>query len=110
MLWVKTVGGRLKTDYRYSNMICYNTFPIPEIKKSDKLKIENCVYDILFVREKYSEKMIGQLYDPDDMPQELRNAHYKLDEIIEKCYSSKGFKSDEERLECLFKLYDNMVN
>lgn len=110
MLWVKTVGGRLKTDYRYSNMICYNTFPIPEIKKSDKLKIENCVYDILFVREKYSEKTIGQLYDPDDMPQELRNAHYKLDEIIEKCYSSKGFKSDEERLECLFKLYDNMVN
>lgn len=110
MLWSKATAGCLESRIRYSNMICYNTFPIPEIKKSDKLKIENCVYDILFVREKYSEKTIGQLYDPDDMPQELRNAHYKLDEIIEKCYSSKGFKSDEERLECLFKLYDNMVN
>lgn len=110
MLWSKATAGCLESRIRYSNMICYNTFPIPEIKKSDKLKIENCVYDILFIREKYSEKTIGQLYDPDDMPQELKDAHCKLDDVIEKCYTSKRFKSDEERLECLFKLYDNMIN
>ncbi|MDK0967520.1 N-6 DNA methylase [Clostridium perfringens] len=109
MLWVKTVGGRLKTDYRYSKKICYNTFPFPTISIRRKNIIEECVYKILEVREKYSEKKMADLYDPDKMPSDLREAHRILDLEIDKCYRPNGFKNDDERLECLFNLYEEMV-
>lgn len=109
MLWVKTVGGRLKTDYRYSKEICYNTFPFPRITKKQGYDIRECVFDILQEREKNPEKSLDYLYNPDKMPMGLRKAHEKLDMIIDKCYSKHTFNSDEERLECLFDLYEKMV-
>ena len=109
MAWVKTVGGRLKTDYRYSAQLCYNTFPFPKISDSKKQEIEEAAEEVLLVREDYPGKTLAELYDPDKMPDDLREAHHKLDLIVESCYQDKPFANDEERLECLFKLYEKMT-
>ncbi len=109
MAWMKTVSGRLKTDYRYSKNLSYNTFPFPEINQEQKQELERNVYAVLSEREKYSEKTLAQLYDPDKMPDGLREAHHELDLTVERCYRSKPFANDEERLEYLFKLYEQMI-
>ena len=109
MVWVKTVGGRLKTDYRYSAQLCYNTFPFPKISEDKKKEIEEAAENVLITREYYPEKTLAELYDPDKMPQDLREAHAKLDDIVESCYPGYPFASDEARLECLFKLYEKMT-
>jgi len=109
ILWVKAVAGYLKTDYRYSSVLCYNTFPFPPISESQKQELEKHVYRILEEREKHSEKTLAQLYDPDKMPEGLKEAHHQNDLAIERCYRSKPFESDEERLEYLFKMYEHMI-
>jgi len=109
IVWIKAVAGRLKTDMQYSNTICYNTFPFPPISDTQKHEIESHVYRILEEREKHSEKTLAQLYDPDKMPEGLREAHHQNDLAVERCYRSRPFESDEERLEYLFKLYEQMI-
>lgn len=109
MTWVRAVAGRLKTDYRYSSSLCYNTFPFPDISEKQKEMLEEHVFAVLDEREKYPEKTMAQLYDPDKMPAGLRQAHHNMDIAIEQCYRAKPFSSDEERLEYLFKLYEEMV-
>ncbi|MDD4564221.1 MAG: N-6 DNA methylase [Eubacteriales bacterium] len=109
MVWVRSVGGRLESRIRYSADICYNTFPFPEVSKSQKSDITRLVYQVLEERENHSEKTLAQLYDPDKMPQGLRLAHQKLDFAVEKCYRSNPFTNDEERIEHLFKLYEKMI-
>ncbi|WP_348799151.1 class I SAM-dependent DNA methyltransferase [Flavobacterium adhaerens] len=109
MTWVRVIAGRLKSDYRYSAVICYNTFPFPKISDSQKQELEQCVFRILEERENHSEKTLAQLYDPDKMPEGLREAHRLNDLAVERCYRSKPFESDEERLEYLFKLYEKMI-
>lgn len=111
VLWVKTVGGKLKTDYRYSTQLCYNTFPFPKISESKKAEIEEAATDILLTREPYLTmgKTLADLYDPDTMPEDLLAAHKRLDDIVESCYPGYPFASDEARLECLFKLYEKMT-
>ena len=109
LTWVKITCGRLKSDYRYSANLCYNTFPFPKISTQRKNEITQAVFRILEEREKHPEKTLAQLYDPDKMPDGLREAHRQNDLIIEKCYRSTPFKSDEERLEYLFKLYEKMI-
>jgi len=109
MLWVKAVGGYLGTSIRYSTEICYNTFPFPPISTQRKNEITQAVFRILEEREKHSDKTLAQLYDPDKMPEGLLEAHLQNDEIIETCYRSTPFKSDEERLAYLFKLYEKMI-
>ena len=109
MTWVRTVAGRLKTDYRYSSHLCYNTFPFPAINDAQKKILKDCTLEILDEREKYSEKTLAELYDPDKMPEGLLEAHQRNDIAIDKCYRKKPFLSDEERLEYLFKLYEEMI-
>ena len=109
MIWVRTVAGRLKTDYRYSSSLCYNTFPFPSLIEKEKKELEKNVFQILEERENHSEKTLAQLYDPEKMPLGLRQAHYSLDLAVEKCYRAKPFENDEERLEYLFKLYEEMI-
>ncbi len=109
MNWVCVVAGRLKSDYRYSSQLCYNTFPFPPISDKQKKELEQHVYNILAEREKHSEKTLAQLYDPDKMPDGLREAHRLNDLAVERCYRSKPFENDEERLEYLFKLYETMI-
>jgi hypothetical protein len=109
MVWVRAVGGRLKTDLRYSAEICYNTFPFPEISDRQKQTLTSHVYNIIEEREKHPAKTMAELYDPNKMPAGLRQAHQDLDIAIELCYRSRPFTTDEERLEHLFKLYEEMV-
>lgn len=109
MTWVRTVAGRLKTDYRYSSSLCYNTFPFPDISAQQKEMLEEHVFRVLDEREKHPEKTMAQLYDPDKMPTGLRQAHHDMDMAIEQCYRTKPFTNDEERLEYLFKLYEEMI-
>ena len=101
MVWVKTVGGKLETRYRYSAQL--------KISDEKKEKIKEAAEEVLITREYYPEKTLAELYDPDKMPQDLREAHAKLDDIVESCYPSYPFASDEARLECLFKLYEKMT-
>lgn len=110
MVWVRAVAGRLKTDYRYSAELCYNTFPFPDINDEQKRVIGIHVNNILEEREKCSDKTIAELYDPDKMPEGLRRAHHDLDLVIESCYRGKPFESDEKRLEYLFKMYEIMTD
>lgn len=109
MNWVRVTAGRLKSDYRYSSYFSYHTFPFPFISEQRKQEIIQCMFRILEEREKHSEKTLAQLYDPDKMPEGLREAHRLNDLAIERCYRSKPFGSDEERLDYLFKLYEKMI-
>lgn len=108
MAWMRAVAGRLKTDYRYSAGLCYNTFPIPDLTEEQKQTITMHVFNVLEEREKYPEKTMAQLYDPDKMPDGLCEAHRQLDLAVDRLYRAKPFTSDEERLEHLFKLYEEM--
>lgn len=109
MIWVDAVGGKLKTDYRYSAKLCYNTFPFPTLSEKKKETINQYVFAILDERAKYPEKTMAWLYNPETMPIGLKQAHKELDLAIEQIYRLAPFHSDEERLEYLFKLYDEMT-
>ena len=109
MAWVKTVGGRLETRYRYSAQLCYNTFPFPTINEAQKAELANLAQDILDLREEHFDMTLGEMYNPETMPEDLKEAHHRLDLSVERCYRPEPFTSDEERLECLFKLYVKMT-
>ncbi len=108
MVWMKSVGGRLETRIQYSKNIVYNTFPIPEISKKDKENLNLHVLQILEEREKHSEKTLAKMYDPIKMPKSLKEAHKELDLALERCYRLRPFSDDTERLEHLFKLYQDL--
>ena len=107
--WLKTVGGKLKSDYRYSPTLVYNTFPFPEISLNKRKIIEALAEEVLLTREHHSGKTLAEMYDPDKMPADLRAAHHALDMAVDGCYQTAPFANDEERLACLFKLYEKMT-
>ena len=109
MIWTKYNAGRLDNRIRYSIFLCYNTFPFPKISAEKKKEIEAAAENVLITREYYPEKTLADLYDPEKMPKNLREAHEKLDDIVESCYPGYPFASDEARLECLFKQYEKMT-
>lgn len=108
-LWVRTVGGRLKTDYRYSATLCYNTFPFPRLTTTEKEELERFAQNIINIRDENFDMTLGEMYNPETMPEELRKAHHQLDLAVERIYRPEPFTSDEERLEHLFKLYAKMT-
>ena len=108
MVWVNAVGGKLETRYRYSAKLCYNTFPFPDISLKQKENLNLYVFAVLDERARHPEKTMAQLYDPDKMPAGLKQAHQELDRAVEQCYRLQPFTSDTERLEYLFKLYEQM--
>lgn len=108
MVWVNAVGGKLETRIRYSAELCYNTFPFPKITEAQRKKIELYANNILEVREKYFNKTLAELYDPDKMPKDLAEAHHNLDLCIESCYRKRPFENDDQRLKHLFKMYELM--
>ena len=109
MLWTKAVGGCLGTSIRYSVQLVYNTFPFPSISDTKKSEIEEAATNVLLARANYPEKTLADLYDPEKMPEDLREAHEELDRIVESCYPGAPFPNDEARLECLFRLYEKMT-
>jgi type II restriction/modification system DNA methylase subunit YeeA len=108
MVWLRAVGGRLETRYRYSAGLVYNTFPVPELSTRRKNMIEEQVFQILDLREELGGTL-AELYHKDTMPESLREAHKKLDEIVERAYKDTPFNSDEERLSHLLKRYKEMT-
>lgn len=111
MLWVFTVSGYLGPSIRYSAELSYNTFPFPIISDEKKKILEIKAGEVLFnEREKHSEKALDELYAPKKIPQSLLNKHQEIDKIVDSCYQKKIFKSDYERLNFLFRMYNNMTN
>ena len=108
-IWVRAVGGALETRIRYSATLCYNTFPFPKISAEQKDELKALAWEVLGIRAEHSEMTLGEMYNPETMPVDLRLAHQALDAAIERCYRPEPFTSDEERLEYLFKLYERMT-
>jgi hypothetical protein len=109
MIWIKALAGRMKDDIRYSNTLCYNTFPFPEISEKQKDILRDFAFKLIDIREQYSDKTISQLYDPEKMPSDLLVAHVKIDNYIDEIYEFKAGLEDSNKLEALFKLYENMT-
>ena len=109
IVWITTVCGKLKTDLRYSNTLGWNTFPVPTLTEKNKADLTRCAEDILLAREEHFPATIAYLYDPDYMPADLRKAHERNDEVLERIYIGRHFRNDTERLEKLFELYTKMA-
>lgn len=107
--WIATVCVRLRTDYRYSNTLGWNTFPVPLLTEQNKADLTRCAEDILLAREAHFPATIADLYDPEAMPDNLRHAHERNDEVLERIYIGRRFRNDTERLEKLFDLYIKMT-
>ena len=111
MAWVRTVCGRIKSDYRYSNKLVYNNYPWPK-SPADKQSeaVETCAQAVLDVRAKFPNATFADLYDPLSMPPALAKAHADLDRAVDRCYRAKPFASDRERVEHLFELYEQLTS
>jgi hypothetical protein len=107
-IWAETIAGRLGDGIRYGNTIVYNTFPVPLLTEQNKVDLTRCAEDILLAREAHFPATIAELYAPDKVPDNLRYAHERNDEVLERIYIGRRFKNDTERLEKLFELYIKM--
>jgi hypothetical protein len=108
--WIATVCGRTRTDFAYSNTLGWNTFPLPVLTEKNKEDLTRSAEDILLVREQHFPATIADLYDPKNMPDDLRQAHERNDEVLERIYIGRRFRNDTERLEKLFELYTKMTS
>jgi hypothetical protein len=106
MSWLRHIGGRLKSDYRYSIGLVYNTFPMPLVPEADLAKLEPLAQAVLDARAAHPSATLAELYDPDTMPTALRKAHQALDRAVDRLYRKAGFTSDRERVEHLLALYE----
>ena len=109
-VWIGTVCVRMRTDFSYSNTLGWNTFPVPKLTEKNKEDLTRCAEDILLSREAHFPATIADLYDPEKMPEDLRHAHERNDEVLERIYIGRRFKNDTERLEKLFELYTKMTS
>ena len=105
MAWLRHIGGRLESRYRYSIGLVYNTFPLP-LGDVDPSKLEPPAQAVLDARAAHSDATLADLYDPDLMPPNLRRAHQALDRAVDRLYLNAGFASERERVEHLFMLYE----
>ncbi len=108
-IWIGTVCVRMRTDFSYSNTLGWNTFPVPTLTEKNKTDLTRCAEDILLAREAHFPATIADLYDPVKMPADLRGAHERNDEVLERIYIGRRFRNDTERLEKLFELYTKMT-
>lgn len=108
-VWADTIAGRLGNGTRYGNTVVYNTFPVPPLTEKNKADLTRCAEDILLAREHHFPATIADLYDPENIPADLRAAHDRNDEVLERIYIGRRFKNDTERLEKLFDLYTKMI-
>lgn len=111
MAWMRTVGGRLKSDYRYSGSMVYNTFPWPEPDARQRAAVEKAAQAVLAARAPHLDRgaSLADLYDPLAMPPALLKAHQTLDHTVDRCYRAAVFTSDRERVEFLFARYEKLT-
>ena len=107
-VWIGTVCVRMRTDFSYSNTLGWNTFPIPKLTDQNKIDLTKCAKEILLAREAHFPATLGDLYNQESMPEDLKRAHRQLDDTLERIYIGRRFKNDSERLEKLFELYTKM--
>lgn len=107
--WVRVVAGRMKSDYRYSASLVYNTFPWPEASEAQRMQIEVLAEEVLMVREHYPDKSLADLYDFGCMPDNLASAHKELDRAVERLYRPRPFRDTSERLDYLFARYEMLI-
>jgi hypothetical protein len=99
-----------ENDFRYSNTLGWNTFPVPLLTDQNKADLARCAQNILLAREAHFPATIGELYDPEEeMPDDLRRAHEENDDVLERIYIGRRFRNDTERLEKLFELYTKLT-
>ncbi|MBL1435536.1 MAG: class I SAM-dependent DNA methyltransferase [Rhodobacteraceae bacterium] len=108
-VWIGTVCVRMRTDFSYSNTLGWNTFPVPKLTEKNRADLTRCATDILLAREAHFPATIADLYKPDAMPANLRDAHNRNDEVLERIYIGRRFRNDTERLEKLFAMYTKMT-
>lgn len=109
MAWMRTVTGRMKSDYMYSVGVVYNTYPWPDLDDKSKAKLTQTGQAILDARAAWPDSTLADLYDPDTMPANLRKAHQANDKAVDRLYRKKPFESERERVEHLFMLYEEMT-
>jgi hypothetical protein len=109
-IWIGTICARMRADFSYSNTLGWNTFPVPTLTEKNKEDLTRCAEDILLAREHHFPATIAELYDPEATPADLRAAHDRNDEVLERIYIGRRFKNDTERLEKLFDLYTKMTS
>ncbi len=110
LVWISTVSGKLETRYRYSNSMGWNTFPVPVLTEKNKTDLICSANDILLAREEHYPSTVADLYELETMPLNLREAHERNDEVLERIYIGRLFRNDTERLEKLFELYTKMIS
>jgi hypothetical protein len=109
MAWLRAVGGRLKSDFRYSAKLVYNNFPWPPVDKKQKAEIEKHAQAVLDARAAYPKSTLADLYDPLLMPVNLRKAHNALDKAVDRCYRKEAFADDADRVKELFARYGDLT-
>ena len=110
MTWVKTICGRLKSDYNYSSSIVYNNFPWPNKPLQRQIEnVEKAAKSVLDIRDRYPNSSLADLYDPLTMPQPLLRAHNNLDKMVDLCYRKMKFNNEVSRVEFLFKFYEEIL-
>ena len=107
--WMRVVAGRLKSDYRYSNTLVYNTFPFPDVTEAQKQEIIALAEEIILIREEFWDTPLGKLYHQDSMPDKLKQAHKTLDQAVEKLYRAAPFADSSERVAFLFQRYEALI-
>lgn len=108
LIWIEAVCGKLETRFRYSNTMGWHTFPIPPLSNIDAERLTACAEDILLARAE-AGGTIAELYDPERMPEALREAHHSNDRLLERIYSDRPFRSDADRFNHLLRRYAKMT-
>jgi hypothetical protein len=109
MAWLRQIGGRLKSDYRYSAGIVYNTFPWPDATEQQRARVRTLAQAVLDARAQFPSSTLADLYDTDVMPAQLRRAHRALDAAVDRLYRPAAFIGDRDRAEHLFGLYERLI-
>ena len=109
MAWTRTVCGRLKSDYRYSKDIVYNNFPWPKANETNQLRIEETAAEILNIRKEYPERSLASLYDKNDMPKKLQEAHQANDKAVMAAYNFDESMTEAEIVAALMKMYQKLT-
>jgi hypothetical protein len=107
-LWLQTVGGRLKSDFRISAEIVYNNFPFPQFNEEEKSRLQKAGENLMSVRDKFTDQSLADMYDPNFMPSELRKIHEENDSVVLKAFGIKKGAKDTEILAGLFERFEEL--
>lgn len=106
---MRLVAGRLKSDYRYSASVVYNSFPWPTVTSNQREEISRLAEEVYLARDDFPGRTLAELYDPNKMPPTLLMAHQALDIAVDKLYRDKPFKDAADRLSCLLARYEELT-